>query len=234
MVGTMATRGELRSAPRPRSGDDTSTFLSRWLKVWVILLTVVVLVVVVYLIIITNTLASIDDNLAIADSAVAGAQDDTSTLQSQVDRINASLEGIDPALDDIPAQADEIIRILDSVNNKLTATDASLKDTSSVLITAAGTAGTISNVLIDADDPPDGLGVQNIHRRVAAVNGQGSPSVGSAAGGGGCGEYCQAETLTTAEVDARNILAGLVSVNGHLSSICNSVGATAAAGGNCP
>lgn len=234
MVQTMATRGELRSAPRPRSGDDMSTFISRWLKVWVILLTVVILVVVVYLVIITNTLASIDGNLATADDAVTGAGSDVSTLQSQVDRINAALEGIDPALDDIPAQADEIIRILTSVNGKLTATDASLKDTSAVLVTAAGTAGTISNVLIDADDPADRLGVQNIHRRVAAVNGQGSPTIGSAAGGGGCGEFCQSETLTTAEADARNILAGLVSVNAHLSSICNSVGATAAAGGNCP
>ena len=70
MVSTMGARTELRSAPRVREGDDQATFLSRWLRVWVILLTVVVLVVVVYLIIITNTLASINGNLATAERAV--------------------------------------------------------------------------------------------------------------------------------------------------------------------
>jgi cytoskeletal protein RodZ len=229
----MATRGELRSAPRPRTGDDVSTFLSRWLKVWVILLTVVVLVVVVYLIIITNTLASINGNLATANRAVTGAGGDVSTLQSQVDRINNSLSSIDPALKPIPGQANEIIAVLTSINDKLTATDASLIDTSSILVTAAGTATNISNLLIDADAPADGLGVQDIHQRVAGINGQGSPAIGTAQVGGTCGEYCQAENLTTAEADARNILAGLVSINGHLNSICNSTAATVAAGGNC-
>lgn len=234
MVQTMATRGELRSAPRPRGGDDLSTFLSRWLKVWVILLTVVVLVVVVFLIIITNTLASINGNLATADSAVTGAGSDVSTLQAQVDRINGALDPINESLKPIPGQADEIVAILTSVNGKLTSTDASLKDTSAVLVVAAGTARNISDLLIDADDPPDRLGVQNIHRRVAAINGKNSPKIGIAGGGGGCGEFCQSETLTVAELDARNINAGLVSINGHLSSICNSTAGKAAEGGNCP
>ena len=59
-----------RGAPRVRAGDDQATFLTRGLRVWVLLLTVVVLVVVVYLIIITNTLASINGNLATADRAL--------------------------------------------------------------------------------------------------------------------------------------------------------------------
>jgi hypothetical protein len=233
MVQTMASRGELRSAPRVRHGDDQATFLSRWLRVWVILLTVVTLVVVVYLIIITNTLASINGNLATADRAVTGAGGNVTTLPAQVDRINGALAAIDPALKPIPGQANEIIAALTSINDKLTATDSSLKDTSSVLVTVLGQVNSIRDLLIDADDPPDRLGVQNIHRRVAAINGQGSPAQGIAAGGGGCGEFCTPSNLTTAENDAANILAGLVSVNGHLNSICNSSLGGVAEGGNC-
>jgi hypothetical protein len=233
MTMTMGSRGELRSAPRVRQGDDQATFLSRWLRVWVILLTVVTLVVVVYLIIITNTLASINGNLATANRAVTGAGGNTQTLPAQVDRINGALAAIDPALKPIPGQADQIIAALTSINDKLTNTDASLKDTSSVLVTVLGQVNSIRDLLIDADDPPDRLGVQNIHRRVAAINGSGSPSIGTAAGGGGCGEFCTDHNLTTAEADASNILAGLVSVNGHLNSICNSNVASIAAGGNC-
>jgi hypothetical protein len=233
MTMTMGRPTELRSAPRVRQGDDQATFLSRWLRVWVILLTVVVLVVVVYLIIITNTLASINGNLATADRAVTGAGGNTETLPAQVDRINGALAAIDPALKPIPGQADQIIANLTSINNTLTTVDGSLKDTSSVLVTVLGQVNSVRDLLIDADDPPDRLGVQNIHRRVGAINGRSSPAQGVAAGGGGCGEFCQAETLHSAEADAANILAGLVSINGHLNSICNSTVATAVTGGNC-
>ena len=232
MTMTMGRPTELRSAPRVRQGDDQATFLSRWLRVWVILLTVVVLVVVVYLIIITNTLASINGNLATADRAVTGAGGNTETLPAQVDRINGALAAIDPALKPIPGQADQIIANLTSINNTLTTVDGSLKDTSSVLVTVLGQVNSVRDLLIDADDPPDRLGVQNIHRRVGAINGRSSPAQGVAAGGGGCGEFCQAETLHSAEADAANILAGLVSINGHLNSICNSTVATAVTGGN--
>jgi hypothetical protein len=216
-----------------RAGDDQATFLSRWLRVWVILLTVVVLVVVVYLIIITNTLASINGNLATANRAVTGAGGNTQTLPAQVDRINGALAAIDPALKPIPGQADQIIAALTSINDKLTQVDGSLKDTSSSLVDTLGKVNNIRDLLIDANDPADRLGVQNIHRRVAAINGQGSPAQGVAAGGGGCGEFCTDQNLTTAERDASNILAGLVSVNGHLNSICNSNVGTVAEGGHC-
>jgi hypothetical protein len=212
---------DLRSTPRRRTTDDQTTFLSRWLKVWVILLTVVTLVVVGYLIVITNSLASINGNLATAQRAVVGAGGNVVTLPNQVDRINGALSGIDPALKPIPGQADEIIAALTSINSKLTNTDASLKDTSAILQTVLGTVNTVSGVLIDANDPPDRLGVQNIHRRVAAINGQGSPRQASANGGGTCGEFCQPNTLTTAEADAKDINRVVqTGVTPHATAIC--------------
>jgi hypothetical protein len=65
------------------------------------------------------------------------------------------------------------------------------------------------------------------------VNGQESPRQGIAGGGGTCGEFCTTENLTTAEADAANILAGLVSVNGHLNSACNAPLVTSITGSSC-
>lgn len=222
MVQVMSSpSADLRATPRRRAADDQSTFLSRWLKVWVILLTVVVLVVVGYLIVITNSLASINGNLATAQRAVVGAGGNVVTLPNQVDRINGALAGIDPALKPIPGQADEIIAALTSINSKLTNTDASLKDTDAILKTVLGTVNNVSGLLIDANDPGDRLGVQNIHRRVAAINGVGGPRQGSANGGGGCGEFCTAQNLTTAQQDSRDI-SNVVNagVKPHADAIC--------------
>ena len=229
MVQTMSSPADYRTTPRAQATDDTSSFLARWLKVWVALLTVVTLVVVVYLIAITNSLSDINGNLATADEAVQGAGADVVTLPDQVDRINGALEGIDPALKPIPGQADQIIGALGSINGKLTSTDSSLKDTSGMLTTTLNNARSISGLLIDADDPPDRLGVQNIHHRVAGINGQRSRAVGAVPDAGGCGPACQPNNLTTAEQDAANILGQLVSVNSHLRSTCHAL-ATGPAG----
>lgn len=222
MVQVMSSpSADMRSTPRRRTTDDQTTFLSRWLKVWVILLSVVILVVVFYLIIITNSLANINGNLATAQRAVVGAGGNVVTLPNQVDRINGALSGIDPALKPIPGQAQEIIDALTSINSKLTNTDASLKDTSAILQTVLGTVNTVSGTLIDANDPPDRLGVQNIHRRVAAINGAPGIRQGSANGGGGCGEFCQPNNLTTAEADARDINRVVqTGVTPHATAIC--------------
>ncbi len=222
MVQVMSSpQADMRPTPRRRAVDDQTTFLSRWLKVWVILLTVVTLVVVGYLIVITNSLASINGNLATAQRAVVGAGGNVVTLPNQVDRINGALAGIDPALERIPGQADQIIASLTSINSKLTNTDSSLKDTDAILKTVLGTVNNVSGLLIDANDPPDRLGVQNIHRRVAAINGQGSPHQGTANGGGSCGEFCTPNNLTTAEQDATDISRVVNSgVMPHANAIC--------------
>ena len=225
MVQVMSSpSADMRATPRRRAVDDQTTFLSRWLKVWVILLTVVTLVVVGYLIVITNALASINGNLATAQRAVVGAGGNVVTLPNQVDRINGALAGIDPALKPIPAQADEIIAALTSINSKLTNVDSSLKDTSAILVTVLGTVNNVSGLLIDANDPPDRLGVQNIHRRVDAINGTHSPRQGTANGGGGCGEFCTANNLTTAELDARDISRVVnAGVTPHVKAICTAL-----------
>jgi cell division protein FtsL len=209
MVQTMSSRADYASTPRRVRSDDQATFLSRWLKVWVILLTVVVLVVVGYLIVITNSLANINGNLATANAAVTGAGSNVTDLPSQVSRINGALSGIDPALKPIPGQADDIIGALTSIRDKLADTDGSLKDTSAVLQTVLGTARSISGVLISADRNgdcgggrpcgPQQLGVQNIHQRVDNAN----------------------RVLIPAESDARNINDGLTDINRHLTSICS-------------
>ena len=222
MVQVMSSpSADMRATPRRRAADDQTTFLSRWLKVWVILLTVVILVVVGYLIVITSSLASINGNLATAQRAVVGAGGNVVTLPNQVDRINGALSGIDPALKPIPGQADEIIAALTSINSKLTNVDSSLKDTSAILQTVLGTVNNISGLLIDANDPGDRLGVQNIHRRVAAINGVGGPRQGSANGGGGCGEFCQPNNLTSAQADTADISRVVnTGVQPHARAIC--------------
>ena len=205
------TIGPSRRA-RERASSDQAQFLKRWLAVWVALLTVVVLVVVVFLLKITDSLSAINGNLATTDPGLVSAGGNVQRLPDQVASINESLVGIDPALKDIPQQTQDILAALTSINGKLTTTDGSLKDTSGNLKTVLGQAGDIRNLLVDADDPPDGKGVQNIHQRVAFANGQGATGRFGA----------NPNNLTAAEVDATNILAGLQDTNKHLTSICRS------------
>ena len=189
---------------------DASQFLKKWITVWVALLAIVTLVVVVFLVTITNSLASINGSLAVADNAVTGAGGDVKTLPSEVDTVNASLGGIDPNLKPIPGQADSIIASLTSINSKLTNVDSSLKDTTGVLSTVLGQTGDIRGVLVDADDPPDGFGVQNIHQRVAHANGVGNT--------GRFGP--NPSNLTAAKGDTATILGQLQEVTKHLKGIC--------------
>ena len=195
-----------------RAQSDQAQFLKRWLSVWVALLTVVVLVVIVFLLKITDSLSAINDNLTTTDSAAAGAGGNVRRLPDQVQAINESLVGIDPALKDIPAQAEAILGALTSINGKLVTTDGSLQDTSGNLKTVLGQANDIRGVLVDADDPPDGLGVANIHQRVAFANGVGNT-----------GRFgTNPNNLSAAEVSATAIIAGLNDPNKHLTSICRS------------
>ena len=196
---------------RARAQSESSDYLKRWITVWVALLAIVTLVVVVFLVTITNSLASINGSLAVADDAVTGAGGDVKTLPSEVETVNNSLAGIDPNLKPIPGQADAIIAALTSINSKLTTTDGSLKDTNGVLSSVLGQTGDVRNTLVDADDPPDGFGVQNIHQRVAFANGTGNT-----------GRFgTNPSNLSAAKADTGQILGQLQQVNKSLRGICN-------------
>lgn len=146
MAATATSQFRPRVSQRA-AGEDRSTFLARWLKVWVSLIAIVVAVVVVYLIFITNSLASINSNLKVANTAVTGAGGHTKTLPNQVQGINGSLAGIDPALKPIPGQANQIISNLTSIESKLKTIDPSLQDTESVLSGTSNTLGGIASTL---------------------------------------------------------------------------------------
>jgi len=207
------------STPR----NDERAFLAKWLRIWVGLLSVVTLVVVAYLTFITNSLANVNGNLGTVSREVGGADVNTAELPDSIGRINGSLAQIDTALKPIPGQAGTIVGALSSINERLAVTDASLRDTAGVLQTIMATAGAISSTLVDADEPADNLGVQDIHQRIARLNGRNSPAVGSASAGGTPGSFGPTQgNLADAEADARVISGRLESVNGSLAGACNS------------
>lgn len=200
-------------------GGGSSEFVKRWIMVWALLLVVVTGVVVMFLIVITNSLAAINGDLAVADEAVTDIGGETKTLPNQVETVNASLGGIDPNLKPIPGQADQIIASLRSIQASLTSVDSTLKDSAPTLRNTAGTLSTVRGVLVDANDPPDRLGVQNIHERVAFLNGA-PPGPGPEARRGTGPFGVNPGNLTAAKADTANILGQLVEVNKHLKSIC--------------
>ncbi len=240
VVHALDERSQGRSTSSVSAPSGGQSYFDRWIKTWALLLVLVVLVVVAYLIVITNSLASINKNLGVARSSVVGADGNVVTLPDQIELANKNLTGIDTALKPIDASTDQIIGALTSINGKLGSIDGSLKDTDGSLkdtdnslkgtggslVTTTGslndTAGKLDSILrlatgirtqlVDADDPPDRLGVQNIHRRVAVAN----------------------TFLGPAQADTRNALGQLGNVNGSLNSICRSTAVTTinALGGN--
>jgi len=211
------------AAPKTKPKSEEAAFLSKWLKVWVGLLCVVTLVVVGYLTFITNSLADINGNLGTVSREVGGAGANATNLPSHVDNINASLGKIDTALKPIPGQAGEIVTALSSINDKLTETDSSLKDTADALTTVLGSVGAIGTTLVDADEPADNMGVQDIHQRIARLNGRNSSTIGSASAGGTPGPFgSTGGNLAAASADATVISGQIQAINTHLLGVCSS------------
>lgn len=224
MVSVTSTRRTSSSPSQSTSlpRNDERAFLSKWLKIWVGLLSVVTLVVVAYLTLITNSLADINGNLGVVSREVGASGANTLALPAHVDRINGSLTQIDTALQPIPDQAGAIVSTLESINGKLAQTDGSLKDTAGTLQTILSSAGNINTTLIDADEPADNLGVQDIHQRIARANGRNSPRVGTASAGGTPGSFgATPGNLADAQLDTRVIVGRLDAVNSSLTGVCS-------------
>jgi len=198
----------------PRQGYDMSLFLSRWLKVWVALITVILIVVIVYLFFITNSLASINDNLGPTERSVAGAGSDVQRLPDQVQAINRSLQAIDPSLRPINGRLDEIIGALAPIDDKLKPTAGSLSDTAGMLRTTVGLAQGIESTVAAAQAPAS-AGTELIWRQVGgragdsplnAVAGTGNASANQVLAGG-------------VRSDAQNIVTALNRTNEHLEEV---------------
>ncbi|MEA2932219.1 MAG: hypothetical protein QOI56_1004 [Actinomycetota bacterium] len=223
MVAVSSTRRTTSVAPRPATTPQNAerAYLAKWLRIWVGVLTVVTLVVVAYLTFITNSLANVNGNLGAVARSTGGANANTVALPNHVARINDSLGKIDTALKPIPGQAGEIVGALTSIDAKLGQTDASLQNTAGVLQAVSSGATEIGNVLVDADEPADNLGVQDIHQRIARINGTNSPAVGSAPAGGTPGAFGPSPAnLSTVDLDAKTITGQLDKTNGSLSGVC--------------
>ena len=107
------------------------------------------------------------------------------------------------------------------MNDKLGQTDASLVDTAGALQTVLGTVGGISDVLVDADEPGDNLGVQDIHQRIARINGANSPGVPGASAGGSPGPFgASAANLSTVRGDTTAIVGQIEAINSRLTGVC--------------
>ena len=205
---------------RPAAG--VSANVGTWIKIWAGLLAVVTIVVVLYLIVIGQVLANINGHLATARDAVTDVGKETKSLPRQVDNINKSLSGIAPAVAPIFPKAQQIRDALRSIDAKLDTVDGSVRVTSGSLVSSLGLLGDTRGVLINADNPPDRFGVQNIHQRVAFANGRGDTGpFGS-----------NPNNLTAVEVDTSNIVASLVNTDRHLQRAC-STGVLSLIPGNC-
>jgi hypothetical protein len=202
----------MQAAPTPaayQAEGELGGFVSKWIKIWVVLLAVVTLVAVVYLIAIVRVLSSINGNLAVAQDAVVSVGGDTKTLPRQVDSVNRSLGGIDEDVKPIQTNAQKIVASLQSIQGKLVNIDRSLVDSSGVLRTVLSGA-TDTRTTLEQGQALGSGGTNLIWRQVG-----GSPgSLG--------GDATVNVQLDDIRGDTRNAISSLQSTNRSLIGICNS------------
>ncbi len=193
-----------------RPGGDVGAFVSRWIKIWVVVLAVVTLVAVIFLVAISQTLASINDNLNTARNAVVDVGGETKTLPRQVDNVNNSLKDIDDDVKPIQSGAQKIVASLRGIQGKLTNVDRSLVSTSGTLTGVGGQVPDVRNTLVAAQSAGS-EGTNLIWRQVG-----GSPgSLG--------GPNAVNPVLDLIRGDARNAITQLQRANAGLSRICTAL-----------
>ena len=203
----------MQAAPTPaayRTGGELGGFVSKWIKIWVVLLGVVTLVAVIYLIAIVRVLSSINGNLGVAQSAVVAVGGETKTLPRQVDSVNKSLGGIDEDVKPIQTNAQKIVASLQSIQGKLVNVDRSLVDTSGVLRSVLGGASDARGTL-EAGQSLGSGGTNLIWRQVGGS--PGSLAAPSTVNG----------QLDVIRGDAGNAIGQLGRTNASLLRLCNAL-----------
>jgi hypothetical protein len=200
----------MTAVPTPgayQPGGDLGGFVSKWIKIWVAVLTVVTIVAVIYLVAIVRTLSSINGNLAVAQNAVVDVGGETKTLPKQVGSVNVSLAGIDEDVKPIQFNTQKIRASLTSIQGKLTNVDSRLVNIDSTLKGVLGGAGDIQRTLVAAQRV-DSEGTNLIFRQV----------------GGRAGSLEPASTvnfqLDRIRDDAGNAIGQLQRTNNQLDRIC--------------
>ena len=181
-----------------RPGGDIGGFVSRWIRIWVVVLAVVTLVAVIFLILISQTLASINGHLETARDAVRDVGGETKTLPRQVGNVNNSLKDIDDDVKPIQSGAQKIVASLRGIQGKLSNVDRSLAGTSGVLTGVGGQVPDVRNTLAAAQ----ATGSQGTNLIWRQIQGATNP------------------TLDAIRSDSGNAIRQLDSINRGLSQIC--------------
>ncbi len=173
---------------------------------------------------INSQLAAIDQNLKAIPGQVEQINSGLSSVNSSLTDTDASLADTANRLNTTESSLVSTNEMLGAIDSSLVNTSGSLKDTSSLLVSVQGLANTIEAVLEDAESPgepnnpgepiqgPSGVtgpqrsdplndGAEGIFQRVAVAN----------------------QPLMAANQDTTDILNRLVSVNGHLNSVCEAL-----------
>jgi uncharacterized phage infection (PIP) family protein YhgE len=217
----------LRDILRESEEADRRRGTGLWLRTWVALGAFVVSVVIAYLIFISGSLAGINGNLQVARDAVTDVNGNTKTLPGQIEAVNQNLTAINKQLKPIPEQAVSIRASLESISENGRILNTSLSDTNGKLVTVAGnlragvpelnrvssqlenTSLLLRSILTSTGAIDDNLvdligagpsGVATVNRNVSAIN----------------------NALGPTRRDLGDILAGLGTINAHLTDVCKS------------
>ena len=155
---------------------------------------------------VAGTLVGTSGTLGNISNTLGGTSSSLVSTASDLTGITSNLNGIAPSLVDTSNVLVSVLGLANNINGTLNAANlpagnCTAPETMSVYPAGNTTVGSYGC-------QPNQIGVQNIHQRVSIAN----------------------NVLSPAQSDLTNIVSGLVSINGHLTSACQSVVVRLAAG----